>query len=105
MSDFFLSKYGINLNIKEKKDKLKKNKKIYVNAGANKVFEKNTFNNVNLIDIYNVYDGAYHDIILESTRKSKYYTKHLKSPYKVALAEFINEEKKGKNIKIVNIKK
>ena len=105
MSDFFLSKYGVNLNIKEKKDKLKKNKKIYINAGANRVFEKNTFNNVNLIDIYNVYEGAYHDIILESTQKSKHYTKLLKCPYNAALAEFINEQKNAKNIKIVNIKK
>lgn len=105
MRDFFLQKYGVMLNIKGKKDKLKKHNKIYVNCGANKIYDKTTFKNVNILDIYNVYEGAYRHIILDAEGEAKKITKLLKCPYSLALAEFLNGVKKEKNYKIVNIKK
>ena len=105
LKDLMLSKYGMTLNIRTKKEKLKKNHKIYVNTGANRIFEKSMFKNVNMIDIYNVYEGAYNEIILCATPEVKEYTKQLKCPYLLPLAEFLYGEKKDKNLKIVNIKK
>lgn len=105
MKDYLYSKYGITLNIKTKKEKFKKHNKIYINCGANRVFEKSAFTNVNILDIYNVYDGAYSTIILESSEHEKKYTNTLKCPYSLGLAEFLYSEKDNKKYKIVNIKK
>lgn len=105
MRDYFLEKYGVMINIKTKKEKLKKHNKIYVNAGSVRVFEKTLFKNVNLLDIYNVYEGGFNHIILENTKASKEYTKLLKCAHSAALAEFLEEDKKANNLKIVNIKK
>lgn len=105
MRDYFLEKYGVMINIRTKKEKLKKHNKIYVNAGAVRVYERSAFKNVNLLDIYNVYEGGYRHIILENNSYSKEYTNLLKCSHTAALAEFLDEEKKVKNLKIVNIKK
>lgn len=105
MKDYVLSKYGILLNIKNKNEKLKKHNKIYVNCGYNRVFEKSFFKNVNMLDIYNVYEDAFNTIILEATSKEKEYTKKLKFPYTIALAEFLYSDEKTKKYKIVSIKK
>ena len=105
MNDFLLSKYGVKLNIRTKKEKLKKHNKIYINCGSNRVFEKNFFKNVNMLDIYNVYEGVFNTIILEATAKEKEYTKALKCPYSLALAEFLYGTQNVKKVKIVNIKK
>lgn len=105
LKDLMLSKYGVTLNIRTKKEKLKKNNKIYVNSGANRIFEKSMFKNVNMIDIYNVYEGAYNEIILCATPRSKEYTKRLKCPYLLPLAEFLYGDRIDENVKIVNIKK
>ena len=93
------------LNIKVKKEKLKKNNKIYVNAGGMRVFDKSLFKNVNLIDIYSVYEGGLNEIIFENNNLSKEYTKLLKCPYSAALADFLEQEKSEEKLKIVNIKK
>lgn len=105
MRDYFLLKYGVMINIKTKKEKLKKHNKIYVNAGGKRVFEKSTFKNVVLLDIFNVYEAGFCHIILENNKLSKEYTKLLKCSHTAGLAEFLEEEKKGFNLKIVNIKK
>ncbi len=105
MRDYFLEKYGVMINIRTKKEKLKKHNKIYVNAGAVKVYEKSVFKNVNLLDIYNVYEGGYRHIILENNSYSKEYTNLLKCAHTAALAEFLEEENEVKSLKIVNIKK
>lgn len=103
--DYFFEKYGVMLNIKVKKDKLKKHNKIYVNAGGMRVFDKSLFKNLNLIDIYGVYEGGFNEIIFENNKLSKEYTKLLKCPYCAALADFLEQEKSEEKIKIVNIKK
>ena len=105
MRDYFFEKYGVMLNIKVKKDKLKKHNKIYVNAGGMIVFDKALFKNINLIDIYGVYEGGFNEIIFENNKLSKEYTKLLKCPYCAALADFLEQDKSGEKIKIVNIKK
>lgn len=105
MRDYFLEKYGVMINIRTKKEKLKKHNKIYVNSGAVRVYEKSAFKNVNLLDIYDVYEGGLKYIIFENNNKSKEYTKLLKCSYSAALAEFLESDKMIKNIKIVNIKK
>lgn len=105
MQDYTISKYGVLLNIKTKKDKIKKHNKIYVNCGHSEVFDKGMFKNVNLLDIYNVYENSFSSIILESTAKEKEYTKVLECPYSLALAEFLYGNESDKKYKIVNIKK
>lgn len=105
LKDLMIQKYGVTLNIRTKNEKLKKKNKIYVNSGPNRVFDKSTFNNVNLLDIYNVYECGYNEIILYPDKKAKEYTKLLKCPYNLALAEFLYGEKVPDNLKVVNIKK
>ena len=105
LKDLMMQKYGVTLNIRTKKEKLKKKNKIYVNSGPNRVFDKSAFNNVNILDIYNVYECVYNEIILYPDKKAKEYTKLLKCPYNLALAEFLYGEKIPDNLKIVNIKK
>lgn len=105
LKDLMIQKYGVTLNIRTRKEKLKKKNKIYVNAGFHRVFEKGTFNNVNILDIYNVYEGGYNEIILYPDKKAKEYTNLLKCPYNQALAEFLYGEKIPDDLKIVNIKK
>ena len=105
MKDYFFFKYGVLLNIKTKKEKLKKHNKLYINCGANRTFDKNSFAGVNILDIYNVYEGAYKTIILESKGKEKEYTNLLKCPYLIGLAEFLHDGKQGKKYKIADIKK
>lgn len=105
MKDYTFSKYGVVLNIKTKKEKLKKHNKIYVNCGYSQVFDKNLFKSVNMIDIYNVYEGAINTIILESSAKEKEYTNALNCPYSLGLAEFLYDEEKNKKYKIVGVKK
>jgi len=105
IKDEFFKKYGISINTKTKKDKLKKHNKIYVNCGANKVFPENTFKNVNIIDIYNVYEGAYNEIILCAEGNIKKYINELKTPLNLRCAEFFEDEKNVKKYKIANIKK
>lgn len=105
MKDYFFLKYGVTLNVKTKKEKLKKHNKIYINCGANRTFDKNTFKGVNILDIYNVYDGAYNTIILESKEKEKEYTNLLNCPYLIGLAEVLYDGEKGKKYKIADIKK
>jgi len=105
LKDEFLEKYGLLINVKTKKEKLKKNNKIYVNCGANRVFPENTFKNVVLIDIFKVYEGAYNEIILWAEGNLKKETKQLKTPLNLRLAEFFEDEKEVKNYKISDIKK
>lgn len=105
MKEYTLSKYGVLLNIKTKKDKLKKNNKIYINCGHSAVFEKGMFKGVNMLDIYKVYDGAYNKIILEATQKEKEFVKGLEYAYSIDIAEFLYNNEKEKTYKIVNIKK
>lgn len=105
MKDYVLSKYGLNLNVKSKKEKLKKHNKIYINCGYNRTFDKNTFSNVNMIDVYKVYENVFNTIIFETSDKEKKYTKKLKCPYSLELAAFLYEEEDNKEYKIVSIKK
>ena len=103
--EFTLFKYGVMLNIKKNNEKLKKHNKIYVNCGSSATFSKSFFKNVNMLDIYNVYDGAYNKIILESNREEKELIKRLNCPYSLDIAEFLYGNKRDKKYKIVNIKK
>lgn len=105
MREFTLSKYGVVLNIKKSNEKLKKHNKIYVNCGSSAVFSKSFFKNVNMLDIYNVYESAYNKIILESGQKEKEFTKRLNCPYSPDIAEFLYGNERDKKYKIVNIKK
>jgi len=105
LKNLMIKKYGVTINIRTKKEKLKKKNKIYINAGANRAFDKSTFKNVGILDIYNVYEGAYNEIILYPDKKAKEYTKLLKCPYNLPLAEFLYGEKIPEDLKIVNIKK
>ncbi len=105
MRDYFLEKYGVMMNIRTKKEKLKKHNKIYVNAGSVRAYEKTAFKNVILLDIYNVYEGGYSHIIFENNSVSKEYTNLLKCAHSAGLAEFLEEENEIKKLKIVNIKK
>lgn len=105
MRDYFFEKYGVMLNIKVKKERLKKHNKIYVNAGGMRVFDKYLFKNLHLIDIYGVYEGGFNEIIFENNKLSKEYTKLLKCPYCAALADFLEQDKSDEKLKILNIKK
>lgn len=105
MKDYVFLKYGVLLNVKSKKEKLKKHNKIYVNCGYIRVFDKNLFKNVNMIDVFDVYEGVINSIILEANQKEKEYARKLDCPYSLALAEFLYGEEKEKKYKIVNIKK
>ena len=105
LAEFTLYKYGIELNIKTKKEKLKKNKKIYINCGHTEAFEKSFFKNVNMLDIFNVYEGVYKKIILEANEKEKEFIKPLNSAFSHDLAEFLYKKETTKKFKIVSIKK
>lgn len=105
IKDLLFIKYGVLLNIKTKKEKLKKHNKIYINCGINRVFNTSFFKNVNMIDIYKIYDGAYNNIILEENLKEKEYTKRLSCAFSLELAEYLYNDKKDKKFKIVNMKK
>lgn len=105
IKDYALLKYGVNINIRTKKEKLKKHNKIYVNCGSNRVFDYTFFNNVNMLDIYSVYKEGLKTIILEAQSKEKEYTKALNWPYSLALAEFLHPNENNKKLKIVSIKK
>ena len=105
LAEFTLYKYGVLLNIKTKNEKLKKNKKIYVNCGHSVIFDKGFFKNVNMLDIYNVYDGAKRNIILKADEKEKEFSKSLNCPFSIGLAEFLYGKECDKKFKIVSIKK
>lgn len=105
LSEFALYKYGVFLKIKTKKEKLKKNKKIYLNCGHSPVFEKSFFKNVNMLDIYDVYEGAYKNIILKADEEEKELLKSLECPFSIGLAEFLYGKENDKKFKTVSIKK
>jgi len=105
MEEFTLSKYGVVLNIKKHNEKLKKHNKIYVNCGGSLVYPEGFFKNVNMLDFYKVYEGAYNKIILEQKQQEKELTKKLNCPYSLDIAEFLYGNKDDKTYKIVNIKK
>lgn len=105
LSEFTLYKYGVLLNIKTKSEKLKKNKKIYVNCGHSPLFDKGFFKNVNMIDIYDVYEGAYKNIILKADEEEKEIIKCLKCPFSIGFAEFLYGKETEKKFKISAIKK
>lgn len=105
LAEFTLYKYGTELNIRTKKEKLKKKNKIYVNCGHNLVFEKNFFKNVNMLDIYGVYEGAYKNIILEAKETEKEFIKLLECEFLMSIAEFLYGKECDKKFKIKAVKK
>lgn len=105
MKEYTLYKYGVALNIKTKKEKLKKKNKIYVNCGHSPVFDKSFFKNVNLLDIYGVYEGGYKNIILDANSKEKEFAKSLDCPFSHRIAEFLYGKECEKKYKLLSIKK
>ena len=105
LKEYTLYKYGVVLNIKTKKEKLKKKNKIYVNSGHSMNFDKGFFKNVNLLDIYCVYDGAYNNIILECDKEEKDFTKSLDCQFSLGIAEFLYGKEYEKKFKIKALKK
>lgn len=105
LKEFTLYKYGTELNIRTKKEKLKKKNKIYINCGHNLVFEKSFFKNVNMLDIYGVYEGVYKNIILEAKESEKEFIKPLECEFSIGIAEFLYGKECNKNFKIKAVKK
>lgn len=105
LKEYTLYKYGVLLNIKTKKEKLKKKNKIYVNCGHSIYFDKSFFKNVTLLDIYGIYEGAYNNIILEANKEEKDFIKPLECDFSHNIAEFLYGKEFKKKFKIKAVKK
>lgn len=57
------NQYGIYITLKNKEDKVKKYKKIFVNLEPTPIFKESFFQSVYIIDLYHFYQGAYCDVI------------------------------------------
>ncbi|MBR4891125.1 MAG: hypothetical protein IKU15_07555 [Clostridia bacterium] len=109
----FQKDYGIFIKIKDKNEKVKKQNTIYINIEKEKFLCDESFLNVNLIDIFKNYKGAFNDIYFhyktnsESILKKEKIVKNLSFTqfYIKNLCENCNNLSffKEKRYKIVNI--
>lgn len=57
------NQYGIYITLKNRDDKVKKYKKIFINLEPTPIFKESFFQSVYMIDPYHFYQGAFHDVI------------------------------------------
>lgn len=57
------NQYGIYITLKNQDDKVKKCKKVYINLEPTPIFKESFFQSVHMIDLYQLYQGAFQDVI------------------------------------------
>lgn len=118
LSNELRNQYGIFIEIKNGKNKVRKYNKIYINCEADRIVDEASFQSVNLIDIYKVYKGGFHDVLLSYKTKEDRFIKennivknlcfteyYIKTLYTNIEKNTIKNFLKENDYKIVNIKK
>lgn len=115
ITNHFLKNYGIHMHLLGENDKIKKHQRIYINCEPIKIVKETFFESVFLIDIFNIYKGAFSKIILFYKTEDDKFLKENEVIKNLSFTSFYVKEKggkadihaflKNKNFKIMNIKK
>ena len=112
------NQYGMYITLKNKEDKVKKYKKLYINLEPTPIFKETFFQSVQMIDLYHFYQGAFQDVIFSYNTleedmikankiiKNLCFTEYYKKLYKASeIEENTTKILKNHQYKIVNIVK
>lgn len=100
--------YGLFLKVHGKKEKVKKYNKIYINLEEFRIFDKAFFKYVHCLDIYNVYESAYNDVLLHYKTEADDFLKKNKIKKNLCFTDYLIKTGfifKQNHNKIVNIRK
>ena len=106
LAENITKEYGIYIKICGKDMKPQKYQHIYINIEEKRFLKEDFFINCNIIDIYNIYQGGYRDILFYYKTPYDVFLKEYKIEKRLQITSYFMEKeivKKEKNYKIINI--